>query len=64
MDHLTEVLTIREVAARWRKHPTSVRRAIDARRTPLMARKSPDDDHGVWLIARESVIARWGLPTA
>lgn len=60
MNTLYEVLTIREIAQRWRLHPTTVRRAIDARRSALVARKSPDDHRGIWLITRDSVERRWG----
>jgi transposase-like protein len=64
MNVLEDVLTIREIAQRWGLHPTTVRRAIDARRFALMARKSPDDSRGTWLIARASVERRWGKPRA
>jgi excisionase family DNA binding protein len=64
MNVLEDVLTIREVAQRWGLHPTTVRRAIDAGRLPLTARKSPDDVRGTWLITRASVERRWGKPRA
>lgn len=59
-DPLLEVLTVTEAALVWRKHPKTIRRAIESGRVPLRARKSPDDERGCWLILRESVIARWG----
>lgn len=62
MNALKDVLTIREIAQRWRLHPTTVRRAIDARHAALVARKSPDDARGTWLITRASVEQRWGKP--
>lgn len=62
MNTLLEVLTISEIARCWRKHPLTVRRAIDARRKPLIGRKSPETIGGVWLISRESVVRRWGNP--
>jgi len=56
-------LTIGEIARRWKRNPTTVRRAIDSRYKPLLGYKSPEDcDRGVWLISAESVIKRWGLP--
>ena len=55
-------LTIGEIARRWHKNPTSVRRAIDSRHKPLTGYKSPDDERGVWLIWAKSVIDRWGMP--
>lgn len=64
MDTLLTVLTIREVAAKWRLHPVTVRRALDAKRNPLVARQSPDDRGGVWLISYESCVRRWGNPAA
>ena len=57
---LNEVLTIREAAAIYGVHPMTVRRAIDARRNPLEARKSPDDRMGTWLVTRASCERRWG----
>lgn len=64
METLKTVLTISEIAQRWNKHPTTVRRALDARRNPLEARKSPDVEKGVWLITYESCVKKWGFPSA
>lgn len=57
-DELYTVSTILEIARLWNKNPVTVRRAIDAKRNPLEARKSA----GVWLISVESVKRRWGNP--
>lgn len=59
-DPLLEVLTVTEAAALFNVHPRTVRRAIDSRRRPLRARKSPDTERGIWLIARASCEQRWG----
>lgn len=58
MDHLLHVVTVREAARMWNVNPTTIRRAIDARRRPLEARKSDV----IWLISYESLVRRWGLP--
>jgi hypothetical protein len=58
MDTLLQVVTITEAARMWRKHNLTVRRAIDARQKPLIARKSDN----VWLINYESCVRRWGEP--
>lgn len=63
MNPLKEVLTAREVALLWGKHPKTVRRAIGTGRYPLEARKSPEDARGAWLISRASCIRRWGRCT-
>lgn len=55
-------LTVGEIARRWNKNITSVRRAIDSRHKPLEGYKSPDEWRGVWLISVDSVINRWGNP--
>jgi len=57
-DDLFSVSTILEIARVWNKNPVTVRRAIDAKRNPLEARKSA----GVWLISVQSVKRRWGNP--
>lgn len=62
--NLPPYLTITEIAQRWQKHPTSVRRALDSRRRPLQGYKSPNDERGIWLISAESVQKRWGNPLA
>lgn len=64
METLFAVLTITEIAQLWRKHPVTVRRALDARRNPLVARKSPDNEQGIWLISYDSCVRRWGQPPA
>jgi hypothetical protein len=61
-DHDRPALTIPEIAQRWHKHPTSVRRALDSRRSPLIGYKSPETSSGQWLILTSSVYARWGAP--
>jgi hypothetical protein len=58
-------LTVTEIAYRWCKNLTSVRRAIDSRHKPLLGYKSPPDNaygQGTWLIDVQSVINRWGSP--
>jgi hypothetical protein len=50
-------MEIAEVAEVWRKHPNSVRRAIDDRR--LLARQMKS---GRWLIYTPSALALWGEP--
>jgi len=57
---LDDVLTLREVAQLYRVHIRTARRAIDARRNPLEARKSPNTARGVWLVTRASCERRWG----
>lgn len=52
------VVTISEVSELWGVHPVTVRRALDAKRNPLRARKSGR----IILISVESVKARWGMP--
>jgi hypothetical protein len=60
-DVLKEVLTVREAAELFGVHVRTVRRAIDARRYPLEARKSPDTERGTWLVTRASCLKRWGM---
>lgn len=62
IDPLDQVLTIREVARRWNKHPTTVRRALDDPFRPLVFRKSPNDRMGIILISYSSVVRRFGQP--
>lgn len=59
MEILAEIVTISEAARMWHKHNLTVRRAIDAGRIPLKARKT---DGGDWLITVESCCQRWGEP--
>lgn len=65
---LLTVVTLSEAAELWRKHRLTILRAIDSRmdnrqrKPPLVARKSPDNEQGIWLISVESLRARWGDP--
>lgn len=59
---LFEVLTIQEVAYMWEMNATSVRRAIDSARKPLVARKPFDCPGSTWLVSYRSCVRRWGEP--
>lgn len=59
---LLNVVTIQEAALLWDKHPLTVRRALNSRCKPLVGRKSPDIERGIWLISYQSCIDRWGSP--
>lgn len=58
MESIYQVTTVEEISRLWKKNPVSVRRAIDSKRNPLIARKSGN----LWLIDWESVVNRWGQP--
>jgi len=58
MDDLFSLATITEIAELWGLHPTTVRRALNAKKKPLRARKSGL----IILVSVESVKARWGQP--
>lgn len=55
---LISVVTITEAARLWNKHYTSVRRARDSKRNPLVFRYADRS----CLITVESLIQRWGQP--
>lgn len=59
---LFEVLTVSEVAYMWHKNMTTVRRAIDSKKKPLVARKPFDYANGTWLVSYRSCVRRWGEP--
>jgi len=58
MDELFTLATITEIAELWNLHPTTVRRALNAKKNPLRARQSGR----IILISVESVRKRWGDP--
>lgn len=55
-------LTMQEIVRRWNVNITTVRRALNSRRNPLVGYKSPETERGIWLINTDSVIRRWGRP--
>lgn len=57
-EKLFTLATIPEIAECWGLHPKTVRRALDAKRNPLQARKSGR----IILVSIESVRKRWGAP--
>jgi hypothetical protein len=57
-DELIKIVTLTEAARLWGKHPTSVRRARDSKRNPLVVRETDR----VWLISVASLRRRWGSP--
>lgn len=58
MDELFTLATIPEIAELWGVHPTTVRRALNAKKKKLRARQSGR----AILVSVDSVVARWGQP--
>jgi hypothetical protein len=63
MDVLYSIYTASEASAIWGKHMTTIKAAcVGSRKSykpALVARQTP---RGEWLITKDSLIARWGLP--
>lgn len=59
MDTLLTVVTIKEAARLWGKHPNTVRAAIYAKSRPFLVVRRADP---YYLITVESLRRRWGDP--